>query len=297
MSTGTMTGVVAVVTGAGRGLGRSHALRLAATGAAVVVNDADPEPCAGTVELIRDAGGSATAAPGRVDEAAEASSIVDVALTAYGRVDVVINNAGLLRDRIFGKMSFEEWKAVVDVHLDGAFHVTHAAWPHLVRQGSGSVVFTTSHSGLFGSVGQANYSAAKMALVGLTATLAQEGARHGIRVNCIAPLAGTRLAAASREREVLERLDPASVSAVVAYLADPACPHSGLVLAVAGQLIQRYRVAEGDPLWVSENAAEEEIAAAVSKIGADDVVRLPAAMSLAELMEPPGGAEVRGMSL
>jgi NAD(P)-dependent dehydrogenase (short-subunit alcohol dehydrogenase family) len=238
-----LEGRVAVVTGAGGGLGRSHALALAAEGAAVVVNDvADPEP---VVAEVRAGGGLAVGVVAGVDTWNGGEAIVATALDAFGRLDVVVNNAGILRDKSFAKLEPAMVRDVVAVHLEGAFHVTGAAWPHLVESGSGRVVMTSSGSGLYGNFGQSNYGAAKMGLVGLTRTLALEGARSGIGVNAIAPLARSQMTEGVLPDEVLARLSPEWVSPMVAWLASPACAETGQVFSVAGGYYARVAVVEG----------------------------------------------------
>jgi NAD(P)-dependent dehydrogenase (short-subunit alcohol dehydrogenase family) len=256
-----VTGVdrpVALVTGAGGALGRSHALQLAARGMAVVVNDvADP---AAVVAEVEAAGGRAVGVTAGVDTREGGAEIVAAAVAEFGRLDVVVNNAGILRDKSFAKMSPEMVEAVLAVHLHGAFHVTMAAWPHLTAHG-GSVVMTSSGSGLYGNFGQANYAAAKMGLVGLTRTLALEGARAGVRVNAIAPLARSQMTEDVLPPEVLERLDPAWVSPLVGWLADPACTLTGQIWSVAGGRYARVAVVEGPGVVFDEVPTVEALAA------------------------------------
>ena len=182
---------VAIVTGAGNGLGRAHALALAARGARVLVNDVGAGPAQAVADEICAAGGQALAVAASVADPAAVASMVAQAVAAWGRVDILVNNAGILRDKSFAKMSLEDFRLVLDVHLMGAVHCSQAVWPLMVAQRYGRIVMTTSSSGLFGNFGQANYGAAKMALVGLMQTLSIEGARHGIHVNCLAPTAAT----------------------------------------------------------------------------------------------------------
>ncbi|MBV8258042.1 MAG: SDR family oxidoreductase [Actinobacteria bacterium] len=197
-----LEGKVVVVTGAGRGIGRDVALLAASEGASVVVNDlggaaegtgSDPGPAHEVVREIEAAGGSAVASTSSVADEADAASIVETALASFGRIDVVVNNAGILRDRIFHQMTTEEFEAVVRVHLFGSFHVARAAAIHFRKQEGGAFVHFTSTSGLIGNLGQANYSAAKMGMVGLSRSIALDMARFDVRSNCIAPFAWSRL--------------------------------------------------------------------------------------------------------
>jgi len=233
---GILDGRVVAVTGAGRGIGRELALLCAREGASVVVNDygvtasgegQDEGPASEVVEEIGKAGGAAHANLASVTDPAGAASIVEDAVRQFGRIDAVINNAGFLRDRIWHKMSLEDWRAVIDVHLNGAFNVSKAATPHFKEQGSGSFIHFTSTSGLIGNFGQANYSAAKMAIVGLSQSIALDMQRFGVRSNCIAPFAWSRMIATippstPEEEKRLERMKSMSaekIAPLVAFLA------------------------------------------------------------------------------
>ncbi|GGQ01930.1 SDR family oxidoreductase [Streptosporangium pseudovulgare] len=260
-------GRVAIITGAGHGLGRSHALTLAERGAKVVVNDlggtldgtgSSAGPAAEVAELIAKNGGEAVVSTHDVATPEGAAAIVQTAIDAFGKVDIVVNNAGILRDKSFGKMSVEEFDQVLAVHVRGSFLVTRAAFPHLKEQGYGRIVNTSSPAGLFGNFGQANYSTAKMGLVGLTKTLGIEGARAGIRANAIAPIAWTRMTESLLPAEFEERFTPGRVSALVAYLAHESCETSGEVFSVGAGRIARVFVAEG-PGWRQEDHTVEDI--------------------------------------
>jgi NAD(P)-dependent dehydrogenase (short-subunit alcohol dehydrogenase family) len=243
-------GRVAIVTGAGGGLGRAHALLLASRGASVVVNDlggsvdgtgSSTTPAEQVAEEIRAAGGIAVADANSVATPEGGAAIVQTAVDAFGRVDILVNNAGILRDKTFAKMGIEDWDAVLAVHLRGAVCVTQPAWRRMREQRHGRIVNTSSASGLFGNFGQANYSAAKMGLIGLTRTLAIEGERDGITVNAIAPAARTRMTE-SILGPLAERLDPALVSPLVAYLVHEDCTVTGEVFSCGGGRIARVFV-------------------------------------------------------
>lgn len=243
-------GRVVVVTGAGGGLGREYALLLAASGAKVVVNDlggsrdgsgAGSAAADGVVAEIVDAGGEAVASYDSVADEAGGASVVGAALEAFGRVDGVVANAGILRDGMFHKMSTEAWDAVLRVHLYGTFHVVRAAWPHLREQRHGRIVVAASTSGLYGNVGQANYGAAKLGMIGLVNTLALEGGRYGVLANAVAPMAATRMTSDIAPPEVLERLDPAHVAPVVGHLLSDECTDSGTVVVVGGGQVHQVR--------------------------------------------------------
>lgn len=199
---GLLSGKVVAVTGSGRGIGREIVLLCAREGARLVVNDfggspegegADAAPANEVVKLIQDAGGEAVANFASVADAKGANSIVENAISAFGRIDAVVNNAGILRDRIWHKMSTVDWKEVIDVHLNGYFNVSKAATPAFKEQGSGSFVHFTSASALVGNFGQANYSAAKLGIVGLSQSIALDMAKFGVRSNCVAPFAWSRM--------------------------------------------------------------------------------------------------------
>jgi NAD(P)-dependent dehydrogenase (short-subunit alcohol dehydrogenase family) len=224
MSETSLDGKVVAVTGAGRGIGREIALLCARQGAAVVVNDyggepGAPNPAHEVVEQITAAGGRAVANGASIADAAGAVSIVDDAVARFGRIDAVVNNAGILRDRIFHKMSQAEWRDVIDVHLNGYFNVSKAAALHFREQGSGAFVHFTSTSGLVGNVGQANYAAAKMGIVGLSTSIALDMQRLGVRSNCIAPFAWSRMTASipaetEEDRRRVERLKSMSADKI-----------------------------------------------------------------------------------
>jgi NAD(P)-dependent dehydrogenase (short-subunit alcohol dehydrogenase family) len=248
-------GRVAVVTGAGGGLGRSHALLLASRGAKVVVNDlggtragegGGSEMADNVVEEIKAAGGEAVANYDGVHTWEGGESIVQSAIDAFGRIDIVVNNAGILRDTSFAKLDEAALDMVVKVHLYGGFHVARAAWPHLRENNYGRVINTTSGSGLYGNFGQSNYSAAKLGLVGLTRTLAIEGAKYGITSNVIAPIAASRMTEDVMPPQLLERLEPEYVSPLVAYLASEACTDTGRIYSVGGGYMARVAILEGE---------------------------------------------------
>ena len=246
-------GRVAIVTGAGGGLGREHSRLLASRGALVVVNDiggavdgtgGDAGPAQQVVDEIKAAGGDAVADTNSVATPEGGQAIVQTALDAFGKIDIVVNNAGILRDKSFHNMTPDLVDPVIDVHLRGAFYVTQPAWVHMREQQYGRIIVTASSAGILGNFGQANYGAAKMGLVGLAHVLAQEGERYDIRANAISPIAGTRM---TREifGDLTEKLDPALVSPVVAWLAHEDCPVSGHTYSVGGGRVARVFVGQG----------------------------------------------------
>ena len=252
---------VAIVTGAGKGLGRAHALYLASKGARLVVNDLSLEAAEGVVGEILDRGGSAIAVVGSVTDEAAVTSMVDGTLRRWGRVDILVNNAGILRDKSFAKMSLADFRLVIDVHLMGAAICTKAVWEPMRQAQFGRIVMTTSSSGLYGNFGQANYGAAKMALVGLMQTLAIEGERHGIRVNCLAPTAATGMTEGVLSEESLQLLDPGLVSpGLLALVADDA-PTRAILCAGAGHFAAAHvTLTEGVRLDSSEATGEQALA-------------------------------------
>jgi 3-hydroxyacyl-CoA dehydrogenase/3a,7a,12a-trihydroxy-5b-cholest-24-enoyl-CoA hydratase len=260
---------VAIVTGAGGGLGRAHALLLASRGAKVVVNDlggsvdgsgASTRAADAVVAEIEAAGGRAAASYDSVDEPEAAASIVKTAIDAFGKLDIVVNNAGILRDVSFLKMDQAAWDSVIRVHLTGTMLVSKAAWPHLRDNGWGRVVNTTSAAGLYGNFGQANYSAAKMGIVGLSKTLAHEGAKYGIKVNVIAPVAKSRMTETILPPPVLETIRPEAVSPVVAYLCSDRCEETAQVYAVGGGYVARVAVVEAIGTQLGDGLTPERVA-------------------------------------
>jgi NAD(P)-dependent dehydrogenase (short-subunit alcohol dehydrogenase family) len=238
---------VVIVTGAGGGLGRAHALLFAQHGARVVVNDlggsthgegASASAADQVVAQIRAAGGEALA---NHDSVTDGDKIVQHALDTFGRVDVVVNNAGILRDKTFHKMEDADWEQVYRVHVEGAYKVTRAAWPHMRERAYGRVIFTASTSGIYGNFGQSNYGMAKLGLYGLTRTLAVEGRKSNILVNAIAPTGGTRMTEGLIPAQVFEQLKPELVSPLVVYLGSAECQDTAGLFEVGGGWIGKTR--------------------------------------------------------
>ena len=260
-------GRVAIVTGAGGGLGRLHALGLAARGAKVVVNDlggtldgsgGTPSAAQAVVDEIRTAGGDAIASGASVTDFAAVQTMVGEAMQRWGRVDILVNNAGILRDKSFTKMELADFKLVMDVHLMGAVHCCKAVWDIMRAQNYGRIVMTTSSSGLYGNFGQSNYGAAKMALVGLMQTLSIEGAKNNIRVNCLAPTAATRMTEKLMPEAVLRLLDPGAVTpGLLALVADDA-PTRAILCAGAGSFERAHvTLTQGIHVGQRDDAAEQ----------------------------------------
>lgn len=251
---------VAVVTGSGGGLGRSYALMLASLGAKVVVNDLGGEvdgTGSGTsmaeqaVEKIRDAGGEAVPNFESVADWKSAQKVIDTAIDNYGRIDILINNAGILRDKSMLKMDIQDWELVQKVHLWGSFFCTKAAMPHMREQDYGRIVFVASDAGLYGNFGQTNYSAAKLGIVGLMNAVKLEGAKHNILANTIVPAAGTRMTATVMPPEILDRLKPECVAPMVAWLCSEQCKASGMVITAGAGYFSRAAVVEGPGVFFS----------------------------------------------
>jgi NAD(P)-dependent dehydrogenase (short-subunit alcohol dehydrogenase family) len=270
-------GRVAIITGAGGGLGREHALLLASRGARIVVNDiggsvsgegGDAGPAERVAREINDAGGEAVADTHSVGTPEGGEAIVAAAIDHFGQIDIVVNNAGILRDKTFHNMTPDLLDPVLDVHLRGAFNVTRPAWIRMREQSYGRVINTSSNSGILGNFGQSNYGAAKMGLVGLTRVLAVEGAKYHIKVNAIAPVAKTRMT-----EELLgslgAKIEPALVSPVVAFLAHEDCPVTGEVYSAAGGRIARFFIGL-TPGYYNPNLTVEDVRDHFAEIRAED---------------------------
>ncbi|MEI7915010.1 MAG: SDR family oxidoreductase [Mycobacteriaceae bacterium] len=266
---------VVVVTGAGGGLGREYALTLAKEGASVVVNDlggardgtgAGHSMADQVVSEIKSAGGRAVANYDSVADAAGAANIVKTALEEFGKIDGIVSNAGILRDGTFHKMTDEAWDSVLKVHLYGGYNVIRAAWPHFREQSFGRIVVATSTSGLFGNFGQANYSAAKLGLVGLINTLGQEGAKYNIKANALAPIAATRMTEDILPPEVFKKLTPEYVAPVVAYLCTEEVPDSASIFIVGGGKVQRTALFQNKGVTFDHVPSVDEVAASWSTI-------------------------------
>lgn len=239
----SFAGKVAIVTGAGNGLGKTHALGLAERGAKVVVNDlgaardgtgASSDAANQVVEMIQNAGGEAFAHGANVADFEQVQNMVAQTMERWGRVDILINNAGILRDKTFAKMDLDDFKLVIDVHLMGSVNCTKAVWDIMREQNYGRIVMTTSSSGMYGNFGQSNYGAAKMAVLGFMNTLSLEGAKNNIHVNALAPTAGTRMTEDLMPPEVYAMLTPESVSAGALVLCDEKAPTRTILCAGAG---------------------------------------------------------------
>jgi len=255
-----LDGRVALVTGAGGGLGREHALFLARQGACVVVNDLAQQAADVVAAGIVASGGAALACAASVTDESAVASMVARTMTKWGRIDILVNNAGILRDKSFAKMSLEDFRLVVEVHLMGAVICSKAVWEHMREQKYGRIVMTTSSSGLYGNFGQANYGAAKMALVGLMQTLAIEGEKYGIRVNCLAPSAATQMTQGVLPEASLKTLDPALVSPALLALVGDDAPTRAIVCAGAGHFARAsVTLSQGKFLGGGDEAAQRVI--------------------------------------
>ena len=271
-------GRVAIVTGAGNGIGKQYATMLASRGAKVVVNDlggamngeggpgSGERPADVVVREIKAAGGEATA---NYDSVEFGDKIVQTAIDAYGKVDIVINNAGILRDVSFHKMTDRDWDLIYTVHLKGSYKVCRAAWPYMRENRYGRIVNITSSAGLYGNFGQANYSAMKLGLLGLSNTLAKEGKKRGIQVHTVAPFAGSRMTATIMPPEMLQALRPEYIAPVVAYLVHESCQETGSVFEVGGGWVAKVRQqrAAGAMIPVHEGVTPEMVQSHWSAVG------------------------------
>lgn len=263
-------GKVAIVTGAGNGIGRKYSIELAQRGAKVVVNDfggqrdgtgSSVSAAENVAAEILDNGGEAIANGADVSKYPECREMVAQAVQQWGSVDILINNAGILRDRSFGKMEQKDWHSVIDVHLNGAAHCSMAVWNLMKEQQYGRILMTTSSSGIYGNFGQSNYGAAKMGVVGLMNTLAVEGAKNGIRINSIAPTAATRMTADILSPEMLEMLNPEFVTPAAIYLVSEDCPNRQVIFAGAGHY-SMLEIRESSGVHLAENERTVEGVAA-----------------------------------
>ena len=281
---------VAIITGAGGGLGKEHALLLASQGAKVVVNDlgGNMDGSGGgdaadlVVEEIRAAGGTAVANKDSVSDRNGAKNIVETAVKAFGTVDILINNAGILRDKTFKKMTLDDWDIVINVHLNGTAYVTWHAWPIMYEKNYGRILFTSSVSGIFGSFGQANYGAAKMGMVGLMNNLSREGASHNVHVNCLSPGATTRMTASIPGRDI-DASDPSPqshpklVSPAALYLVSEDAPN-GKILQAAGGRFASDAVFANQTVDIGLDATWEDVAERAEEIFDLDSMRLKSGM-------------------
>jgi 3-hydroxyacyl-CoA dehydrogenase/3a,7a,12a-trihydroxy-5b-cholest-24-enoyl-CoA hydratase len=265
-------GRVVIVTGAGGGLGKTYALLFASKGAKVVVNDLgtsfqgegkSSKAADVVVDEIKKLGGQAVA---NYDSVEEGDKIVKTALDTWGRVDIVINNAGILRDCSFLKMQDKDWDLIYRVHLKGSYSVTKAAWNHMREQGYGRIIMTSSAAGIYGNFGQANYSAAKLGLLGLAKTLALEGEKRNVFVNTIAPMAGSRMTETVMPPDLLQALKPEYVAPLVAYLCHESCSENGQLFEVGAGWISKLRWQRSQGVFLGEKISAESIAKEWNKV-------------------------------
>jgi NAD(P)-dependent dehydrogenase (short-subunit alcohol dehydrogenase family) len=262
---------VAIITGAGNGLGKAHALELAKRGAMVVVNDLDgAQP---VVDEITEAGGIAVVNSDSVSDVAGGQNMVDQAVEEFGRIDIVVNNAGILRDKAFHNQSIETWQAVIDVHLTGSFNVTLPAYRLMREQGYGRIVMTSSPAGLYGNFGQTNYSSAKMGLVGFARAIKQEGGRKGVHANVIAPTAATRMTEGLLGT-LADDSDPEDITAVVGFLCHESCELNGEILACAAGRVARVFVGV-TPGFFDRDLSMDQVAEHLDQIMDEDNYTVP----------------------
>jgi NAD(P)-dependent dehydrogenase (short-subunit alcohol dehydrogenase family) len=256
-----LDGKTAIVTGAGGGLGRAHALYLAGKGAKILVNDVSADAAERVAQEVQDSGGTALAYAASVTDEAAIEAMVGTVLDAWGHIDILVNNAGILRDKSFAKMTIADFRTVVDVHLMGAAICSKAVWEPMRQSGFGRIVMTTSSSGLYGNFGQANYGAAKMALVGLMQTLAIEGDKYGIRVNCLAPTAATGMTEGVLDAASLKMLAPERVSPALLALVGDDAPTRSILCAGAGHFAAaNITLTHGAYVGIAANAGEQVVA-------------------------------------
>lgn len=285
---------VVIVTGAGNGLGRSHALEFARRGAKVVVNDlgggiagegASKSVAQTVVDEIKTAGGEAVA---NTDSVEHGDKIVQTAMDTYGRIDVVVNNAGILRDASFAKMTDEAWDIIYRVHLYGSYKVSRAAWPHMRAANFGRIVMTTSVAGVYGNFGQANYAAAKLGIFGLAQTLAIEGAAKNILCNTVAPTAGSRLTATVLPEEVLKLLKPEYVTPAVVLLSHESSTENGKLFEVGGGWVSQTRWEQTQGVFFREDFDADALKAKWA-----DVTNFDNARHASKISESKTGMEER----
>lgn len=285
---------VAVITGAGGGLGKAYALLLASRGAKVVVNDlggsfdgsgSDSTPAQQVVDEIKSAGGEAIANYDSVAEYKSAQKIIDTALDTYGKVDILINNAGILRDKSLVKMELDDYRMIMSVHLDGTFFCTKAAFPSMKEQKYGRIVSTASAAGLYGNFGQTNYGAAKMGITGFMNCVAQEGGRYNINANTIVPTAGTRLTFTVMPEDVISKVKPEFVAPMVAWLCSEDCAESGKIFSAGAGYFARAAMVEGAGVTFG---VEKEITVEMLVDKMDQVKRLDSAREYSSAMEQAG---------
>lgn len=287
-------GKVAVVTGAGGGLGKAYALLLAARGAKVVVNDlggsfdgegSDVAPAQQVVDEIKATGGEAIANYDSVAEWESAQKIIQTAVDSFGRIDILINNAGILRDKSLLKMEMEDYRKIMGVHLDGTFFCTKAAFAFMKDQTYGRIVSTASAAGLYGNFGQVNYGAAKMGIAGMMNSVAQEGTRYNIKANTIVPTAGTRLTFTVMPEDVIGKVKPEYVAPFVAWLCSEKCEETAKMFSAGGGYFSRAAVVEG-PGVVFDTRKEITVEMIVEKL--DQIMNLEGAREYASAMEQAG---------
>lgn len=269
---------VAVVTGAGGGLGRAYALLLGGRGAKVVVNDlggsvdgvgGDNTPAQNVVDEIKAAGGEAVPNYNSVSDWDSAQKIIQTAIDSFGRIDILINNAGILRDKSLMKMTMEDYELVRSVHLDGTFYCTKAAFPHMREAGYGRIVSTASGTGVYGNFGQVNYGAAKMGIVGMMLCVKQEGFKYNILANVIVPQAGTRMTATVLPPNIVEKLKPEYVAPMVAWMASEQCDVTGNLFMAGAGYYSRSAVTEGPGVFLDVTKGDptpEDVAENLDKI-------------------------------